>query len=42
MIAANPPKGYLNIESGDIDFSDGREVELKGLSGAHEVYGVAW
>ena len=27
---------------GEVEFSDGREVELKGLSGSHQVYGVAW
>jgi len=32
----------LTETSGDIEFSDGREVELKGLSGSHQIYGVAW
>ncbi len=28
--------------AGDIAFGDGREVELKGLSGTHEIYSVEW
>ena len=32
----------LTESAGDIDFDEGREVELKGLSGAFRVHGVAW
>ncbi|HEY5625945.1 MAG TPA: protein kinase [Dehalococcoidia bacterium] len=32
----------LTEAGGDIEFGDGREVELKGLTGPHQVYGVAW
>ncbi len=28
--------------AGDITFADKREVELKGLTGTHEIYGVRW
>ncbi len=32
----------LTASGGDIAFDDGREVELKGLSGVQRVYGVGW
>jgi len=32
----------LTSSGGDITFSDGREVELKGLSGTQQVYAVSW
>jgi class 3 adenylate cyclase len=32
----------LTASSGDINFGGGREVELKGLSGAQQIYTVAW
>ena len=32
----------LTASGGDITFSDGREVELKGLSGIHHLYVVDW
>ena len=32
----------LTASGGDIAFGDGREVVLKGLSGDHVVYAVAW
>jgi len=32
----------LVISSGDIEFGDSREIELKGLSGLHRVYTVPW
>jgi class 3 adenylate cyclase len=32
----------LTHSSGDIQFGDHREVELKGLSGCHMVYAVSW
>ena len=28
--------------SGDFEFGEGRDVQLKGLSGAHQVYDVRW
>ena len=28
--------------SGEFDFGDARDVELKGLSGSHQVFGVNW
>ena len=31
------------VESaGDVQFGEGRDVELKGLSGAHEIWPVHW
>ena len=31
------------VESGgEFQFRDGREVELKGLAGAHQVFDVKW
>ncbi len=32
----------LTESVGDITFGDGREVELKGLSGLHQVFEVGW
>ena len=32
----------LTASGGDIAFGEPREVELKGLSGAHHVYAVSW
>ena len=32
----------LTASAGDIAFSEGREVELKGLTGSHCVFPVAW
>ena len=32
----------LTASAGDIAFSGGREVELKGLAGSHHVFQVAW
>ena len=32
----------LTASGGDIEFEDGREVELRGLGGAHHVYAVKW
>jgi class 3 adenylate cyclase len=32
----------LTASGGDIAFSEGREVELKGLTGSHRVFAVAW
>ena len=32
----------LADSGGDIAFSEGREVELKGLAGSHHVFQVAW
>jgi class 3 adenylate cyclase len=32
----------LTASGGDIEFSDGREVELKGLPGAQEMFLVSW
>ncbi len=32
----------LTESAGDIAFGAGREVELKGLSGQHHVFEVAW
>ncbi len=32
----------LTESAGDIAFGDGREVELKGLSGQHHVFQVSW
>jgi class 3 adenylate cyclase len=32
----------LTASGGDIAFDDGRDVELKGLSGGQRVYGVGW
>ena len=32
----------LTASAGDVSFDEGREVELKGLSGTHRVYAVAW
>ncbi len=32
----------LTDSAGDIDFDDGTDVELKGLSGSQRVYSVAW
>ena len=32
----------LTASSGDFEFEDGRDVELKGLSGLHRVYPVTW
>jgi class 3 adenylate cyclase len=32
----------LTASAGDIAFSEGREVELKGLTGSHHVFLVAW
>jgi class 3 adenylate cyclase len=32
----------LTSSSGDIDFSAGREVELKGLTGSQQVYSIGW
>jgi len=32
----------LTASSGDFHFEDGRDVELKGLSGMHRVYPVTW
>jgi class 3 adenylate cyclase len=32
----------LTASAGDIAFSEGREVELKGLTGSHHVFQVAW
>ena len=28
--------------AGDIAFGDGREIELKGLAGAHQVHQIRW
>ena len=32
----------LTDSGGDIPFGEGRVVELKGLSGSHQVYEVVW
>ena len=32
----------LTASGGDIEFGDGREVELKGLAGEHEIFPVSW
>jgi hypothetical protein len=32
----------LTESAGDIQFGDGREVELKGLAGSHRVFEVVW
>jgi class 3 adenylate cyclase len=32
----------LTESAGDIDFGEGRDVELKGLTGKHRVFDVAW
>jgi class 3 adenylate cyclase len=32
----------LTASGGDISFDEGRELELKGLSGTQQVYGVSW
>ena len=32
----------LTASGGDIEFGEGREVELKGLSGGHRVFLVSW
>jgi hypothetical protein len=32
----------LTESAGDIEFGEGREVELKGLAGRHRVFQVAW
>jgi class 3 adenylate cyclase len=32
----------LTESAGDTEFGDGRDVELKGLSGRHRVFEVAW
>ncbi len=32
----------LTASAGDIAFSKGQEVELKGLSGKHRVFEVGW
>ncbi len=32
----------LAAHAGDLRFEDGREVELKGISGTHRVYRVPW
>ncbi len=32
----------LTESAGDIAFGDGREVELKGLAGAHQVHQIRW
>ena len=32
----------LTESAGDIPFGGGREVELKGLTGRHHVFEVAW
>ena len=32
----------LTASGGDILFGDGREVELKGLSGTQQVYAIGW
>ncbi len=32
----------LTESAGDIEFGEGREVELKGLAGQHRVFEVAW
>ncbi len=32
----------LTESAGDIQFDEGREVELKGLAGSHRVFAVAW
>jgi len=32
----------LTSSGGDIEFGDPREVELKGLTGVHEMFPVSW
>ena len=32
----------LTESAGDIQFGEGREVELKGLAGSHRVFAVVW
>ena len=32
----------LTESAGDIAFGDGREVELKGLAGTHQVHQIQW
>jgi len=32
----------LTVSAGDLNFDAGRELELKGLSGAHRVYALEW
>lgn len=32
----------LTASGGDITFDDGREIELKGLSGTQQIYAVGW
>jgi len=32
----------LTSSGGDVDFGDGREVELKGLTGVQEIFPVSW
>jgi len=32
----------LTASSGEFDFDDGRDVQLKGLAGTHRVYAVRW
>ena len=28
--------------SGEFEFGEGRDVELKGMTGSHQVFGVRW
>ncbi len=39
QIPVSPLKALLE-SSGEFEFDGGREVELKGLNGTHEVYGI--
>ena len=32
----------LSESAGDIEFGEGREVELKGLAGSHRLHEVRW
>ncbi len=32
----------LTESGGDISFGEGREVELKGLAGSHQVHQIQW
>jgi len=41
-ILVSSPLRELVASAGKFAFGDGREVELKGLSGRHRVFGLAW
>ncbi len=36
------PFGALTKSAGEFGFDDGREVELKGISGPQQVHAVEW